>query len=160
MRRRLSLAAILSFLLCMTPAAAFAEQGTQIRIAEGTYRSLSPRELASMLASKDFFLVNVHVPYSGEIPGTDALISYLDTDALIKDYPSDKSSKIVVYCMTGRTAGIALRHLLKQGFTNIYMLDGGMTAWKAAGFQLVGRIHGHGHGGAGPCSCGLKENVP
>jgi rhodanese-related sulfurtransferase len=123
----------------VNPVAAMADNGTQVKIAEGTYRSISPAELSEMLASKDFFLVNVHVPYTAEIPGTDALISYLDADARIGDYPLDKELKIVVYCMTNRMSGIAVRRLLKEGFKNVYMLDGGMTAWKAAGFKLVNR---------------------
>ncbi len=168
MRSPIIFATILPVLLLMVPAAAMAERGTQVRIEEGAYRSISAAELSEMLASKDFFLVNVHVPYAGEIPGTDALISYLDTEARIGDYPHDKDSKIVIYCMTNRMADIAVRNLLKDGFRNIFMLDGGITAWKAAGFKLVNR------GGTPttapypnasensfatvpePCPCGLK----
>jgi len=139
MRKLFIGSAILLVVFLMNPVAAIADDGTQVSIPEGTYRSISPAELSEMLASKDFFLVNVHVPYTAEIPGTDALISYLDTEARIGDYPHDKESKIVVYCMTSRMSGIAVRRLLKDGFKNVSMLDGGMTAWKAAGFKLVNR---------------------
>ncbi|MGA2614695.1 MAG: rhodanese-like domain-containing protein [Spirochaetia bacterium] len=137
MRNSINIATILLVLLLIVPPAAIAERGTQVSIEEGTYRSVSATELSEMLVSKDFFLVNVHVPYAGEIPGTDALISYLDTEKRLGDYPHDKDSKIVIYCMTNRMSGIVVRQLLKDGFKNIYMLDGGMTAWKAAGFRLV-----------------------
>jgi rhodanese-related sulfurtransferase len=126
-------------MLLVVPFAAVADVGTQVSIPEVTYRSISPAELSEMLVSKDFFLVNVHVPYAGEIPGTDALISYLDTETRIGDYPHDKESTTVVYCMTNRMSGIAVRQLLEDGFANIYMLDGEMTAWKAAGFTLLNR---------------------
>ena len=33
-------------------------------------------ELKTMLQSKDFVLINVHIPYEGEIPGTDVHIPY------------------------------------------------------------------------------------
>ena len=154
MRCPIIVVTILPALLFMVPAAAFADWGTQISIEEGTYRSLNAGELSSMLASKEFFLVNVHVPYAGEIPGTDALISYLDTNARIEDYPHDKNSKIVIYCMTNQMADVALRQLLKYGFRKLYLLDGGMTAWKTAGFKFI--IHGHGHGSAQPCPCGQE----
>jgi rhodanese-related sulfurtransferase len=139
MRGSIIIVTILLVLLLMVPVAGVAEPGTQMSIEEGTYRSINAAELSEMLTSKDFFLVNVHVPYAGEIPGTDALISYLDTDARLGDYPHDKASKIAIYCMTNRMSGIAVRQLLKGGFKNIYVLDGGMTAWKAAGFKLINR---------------------
>src|SRR5271157_3848731 len=125
MRSPIIFATILPVLLLAVPAA-MAEHGTQVSLEEGTYHSISAAELSEMLASKDFYLVNVHVPYAGEIPRTDALISYLDTEARIGDYPHDKDSKIVIYCMTNRMASVAVRQLLKDGFKNIYMLDGGM----------------------------------
>lgn len=139
MRKLIIMVAIVPVMLLMIPAAAIADAGTRVSIPEGTYVSISPAELSEMLALKDFFLVNVHVPYAGEIPGTDALISYLDTETRIADYPADKGSKLVVYCMTNRMSGIAVRQLLKEGFKNVYLLDGGMTAWQAAGFKLVNR---------------------
>ena len=131
--------ALLPIVLLMNPVVSMADNGNQVSIPEGTYRSISPAELSEMLASKDFFLVNVHVPYAAEIPGTDALISYLDTEARIGDYPRDRELTIVIYCMTNRMSGIAVRQLLKAGFKNLCVLDGGMTAWKAAGFKLVSR---------------------
>ena len=36
-------------------------------------------------------------------------------------------------------SSIVARELVTAGFSNIYLLDGGMTAWKKAGFTLVDR---------------------
>jgi rhodanese-related sulfurtransferase len=94
-------------------------------------------ELAEMLNNKDFFLVNVHVPYAGEIPKTDALISYLDTNALLSHYPGDRHAKIVVYCLTNHMSGIAARDLVLAGYVNVFLLDGGMTAWLKANRRLI-----------------------
>jgi len=41
--------------------------------------------------------------------------------------------------MTNRMSGIAVRQLLKDGLKNVSLLDGGMTAWEAAGFRPVNR---------------------
>jgi rhodanese-related sulfurtransferase len=140
MRCSINIATILPVLLLLVPIAAIAERGTPVSIEEGTYRSISAVELSQMLASKDFFLVNVHVPYAGEIPGTDVVISYLETTARLGDYPHDKDSKIVIYCMTNRMSAITVRQLLKNGYKNVYLLDGGMKAWEASGFKLVIRV--------------------
>jgi len=37
---------------------------------------ITVEELNTMLQSRDFPLINVHIPYEGEIPGTDAHIPY------------------------------------------------------------------------------------
>lgn len=115
---------------------AIAESGIQVSVEGGSYRSISTTDLYEMLKSKDFFLVNVHVPYAGEIEGTDAFISYMDTQNLIGDYPKSKNAKIVVYCLTNHMSAMAARDLVSMGYTNIYLLDGGMTAWQEAGFPL------------------------
>jgi rhodanese-related sulfurtransferase len=125
---------VLFFSGCVT-----VQTGTKVVVEGGAYRSVSPEELDRMLRGKDFFLVNVHVPYAGEIEKTDAFISYKDTAARIGDYPRNRSAKIVVYCLTNGMSSIVVRQLVKAGFENIYMLDGGMTAWKKAGFTLVDR---------------------
>ncbi len=101
--------------------------------------SLTPAQLAQMLKAKDFFLVNVLPNYQGEIPQTDAFISYEDTRARLGQYPSDKSARIVLYCLTGRTSAIALRDLLDAGYTNVVLLDGGMQAWEREARPILHR---------------------
>jgi rhodanese-related sulfurtransferase len=43
---------------------------------------------------------------------------------------------VIVYCALGRRARAAGDALAKAGFTNIYMLNGGLKAWKDAGLPL------------------------
>ncbi|MGA2766279.1 MAG: rhodanese-like domain-containing protein [Spirochaetia bacterium] len=118
---------------------ATAPRGTVVSVPGGSYRYISVLELSQMLKAKDFFLVNVHVPYQGELPGTDAFISYKDTTARLGDYPRDKSAMIVVYCMTNHMSGIAAGDLVAAGYTNVYLVDGGMKAWRKAGYTLKDR---------------------
>ncbi len=101
------------------------------------YTNVTPAQLAEMLKSKDFFLVNVHTPYAGEIAATDAFIPYDQTAQQISQYPSDRQAKIVVYCRSGRMSAIAAAELAKAGYTHIWNLDGGMSAWEQAGYPLL-----------------------
>ena len=105
--------------------------------ADAPYRNVSPAELRQMLADKDFFLVNVHIPYEGEIAPTDAFIPFDRTRSLIPEYPADKNAKIVLYCRSGRMSDIAARELAAAGYTNLYNLAGGMNAWEDAGLPTV-----------------------
>ena len=109
MKKTLAIGASVLIMLagCMT-----VPRGTVVKVPGGYYRAISVAELAEMLKTKDFFLVNVHVPYAGEIPKTDAFISYEDTKAKLGDYPHSMQAKIVVYCLTNHMSSIAARNLV------------------------------------------------
>lgn len=111
--------------------------GTIVQASGGQWVNITPEKLASMLKQKDFALLNVKVPYSGEIAGTDLYIPYTDVKARAQDLPADKTAKIVVYCRSGHESAIAAQSLVDLGYTNIDNLDGGMTAWTASGGQLI-----------------------
>lgn len=105
----------------------------------GSYTSVSPARLTAMLAAKDFVLVNVHVPYEGEIQGTDVFVPYDQVASQLGKLPAAKDAKILVYCRSGRMSTIAAKTLVGLGYTNVWELDGGMIAWENAGYQLVQR---------------------
>lgn len=104
-----------------------------------SYQNIPPGQLRAMLQRKDFQLVNVHVPYAGEIEGTDALVPYTDVEARALRLWPEKSTKLVVYCQTGRMSVIAAEALVRLGYTNVLNLAGGMVAWQRAGYPLIGR---------------------
>lgn len=99
------------------------------------YFDLSVMQLDAMLRVKDFTLVNVHIPYEGEIPNTDLFIPYNQIGEDLDKLP-DKDSRIVLYCRSGRMSTIAAEELARLGFTHVFELDGGMVAWELAGFPL------------------------
>ncbi|NIN93489.1 MAG: rhodanese-like domain-containing protein [Anaerolineae bacterium] len=103
----------------------------------GSYTDVNAAGLASMLENKDFLLINVHIPYEGEIEGTDLLVPYNDIQRNLDKFPADKTAKLVVYCRSGGMSTIAARTLVELGYTDVWNLDGGMIAWKDAGYTLV-----------------------
>ena len=116
---------------------AVASDGTVIQARGGTWTNITPDKLASMLDRKDFTLLNVKTPYIGEIAGTDLYIPYDQVAARVAELPTDKTSKIVVYCRSGHESAIAAQSLVDLGYTNIDNLDGGMAAWIDSGRPLV-----------------------
>lgn len=112
-------------------------EGTTVQARGGHWTNITADRLATMLGQKDFTLLNVKTPYSGEIARTDLYIPYDQLTARTVELPADKTAKVVVYCRTGHESAIAAQTLLDLGYSNIDNLDGGMTAWTAGGRQLV-----------------------
>lgn len=55
----------------------------------------------------------------------------------IKTLEKYKSAPIIVNCRTGNRANSACTLLRKQGFNNIYKLEGGILAWQNANMPLT-----------------------
>ena len=90
-----------------------------------------------MLDTKDFPLVNVHVPYEGETPQTGLFVPYNQIEQNLSQFPQDRRAKIVLYCRSGSMSAIAARTLVKLGFNNVWNLDGGMVEWEKQGYELI-----------------------
>ena len=108
----------------------------QIEVQGGAYTEINVDELHSMLKNKDFALVNVHVPFEGDIPNTDVSIPYDQIAQNLDKLPADRNAEIVLYCRSDRMSTIASETLVGLGYTNVYNLDGGMVAWENAGLEI------------------------
>jgi rhodanese-related sulfurtransferase len=55
----------------------------------------------------------------------------------IAKLPTDKNTKIVVYCSLGIRSEIVADKLIKEGYTNVFNLYGGIFEWKNNNFQVI-----------------------
>jgi phage shock protein E len=102
------------------------------------YTNIGPAEVAALIAAGDYLVINVHIPFEGEIRGTDAHVPFNDMEALLARLPAERNAPILLYCKSGGMSRIALAQLVSRGYTNLLHLDGGMNAWQAAGYPLEG----------------------
>ena len=104
--------------------------------ARDPFARLDPAAFEERMKNEQAMVINVHVPYEGELAGTDAFIPY---DKIKDDprLPEDKATELLLYCRTGRMSEEAAVDLLEEGYTNIAHLEGGMKAWEASGRQVV-----------------------
>ncbi len=107
--------------------------------AGGTYTDVSADSLYVLMSDKDFLLINVHIPYEGEIEGTDLFIPFDEVEENLDKLPPDKGEQLVLYCRSGGMSAIAARTLVGLGYSNVWNLDGGMIAWEEAGYPLLYR---------------------
>jgi rhodanese-related sulfurtransferase len=100
------------------------------------YARLDPAAFEERMKNEQAMVINVHIPYEGELAGTDAFIPY---DKIRGDsrLPEDKGTELLLYCRSGRMSEEAGVDLHEEGYTNIAHLEGGMKAWEASGRQVV-----------------------
>lgn len=98
---------------------------------------LDPGRFAAAVAEPDRTTVNVHVPFAGDVPGTDLSIPYDQLQARAEALPADRSTPLAVYCRTGQMSAVAVATLADLGYTDVVELAGGMVAWEQAGRELL-----------------------
>ncbi len=104
------------------------------RITECTIADLKPR----LDAGEKFFLVDVREESefaAGHLPGA----AHLGKGVIERDIERaipDTSADIVLYCGGGYRSALAADNLQKMGYTNVISMDGGIRAWREAGYAM------------------------
>lgn len=72
----------------------------------------------------------------GTIPNAEKM-NYHDDDFATQIERLDKTKPVFVYCKRGGRSASAAEILKENGFTKVYNLDGGITAWTEEGNEVV-----------------------
>jgi len=111
-------------------------------------QNVTVEEAKKMVGKEDVFVLDVRTPSefnSSHIEGATLIPvknsggSNLSPDQLlearINEIPEDK--KILVYCRSGSRSASASQILVKAGYSQVYDMQGGITAWTGAGYPVV-----------------------
>ena len=82
------------------------------------------------------FVLDVRTPQEyaeGHVPGA-VNVPYDQLASRLAEVPKDKD--VVLYCKSGRRAGIAADVLAANGYTRLSHLEGDMPAWAAKGHAV------------------------
>ncbi len=112
------------------------DAGQTVDVPPASLGEISAQELHAALAAKDFLLIDVHTPYAGTIPGTDARIVYTDVAAIAQYIGPALDTKVVLTCASGHMSTVAGKDLASRGYRAIRQLTGGFSAWTSAGYTL------------------------
>src|SRR5512138_1475110 len=96
----LIVAAALLLAACGSPTvkpASLEDVGRQVETSSGVYKDITVNELKGLQqGSDDFLLVNTHIPFEGDLPGTDISIPYDEIAQHLDQLPADKDAPIVL----------------------------------------------------------------
>jgi rhodanese-related sulfurtransferase len=99
---------------------------------------VTPEQLTEIRARQDapVLLLDVRTPEeyaAGHIPGA-VNIPYDQVGTRLSEIP--KSDEVVLYCRSGRRAGLAAETLAAAGYTRLAHLTGDMQGWSEAGLPV------------------------
>lgn len=102
-------------------------------------QTVAPTMFADVIKSSDVHLIDVRKPEefaAGHIAGA-ANINFYARDFQTKMATLNRNATYAIYCRTGHRSGTTLQLMQQLGFTHVYNLDGGITAWQAASLPVT-----------------------
>ena len=107
---------------------------SQAQSQKATYSKLAPTEFKTQLAKDGGFLMDVRTPeeYMSESIRGAKLCNLNDENFGAILQMLDKTRPVYVYCTDGSRSAKAADLMMKEGFTKVYLLQGGLNAYKAA----------------------------
>ena len=102
--------------------------------------NIKPAEVRSFIESRQPVVIDIRTAdehASGHIEPTHLVMDYYAPDFKDRLAKLDKSASYLIYCRSGRRTGAALLVIKDLGFRDGHDIEGGITAWIAAGFPVV-----------------------
>jgi rhodanese-related sulfurtransferase len=102
---------------------------------KGTHTTLQATQLINQ---KDAVIVDIRDQgeyAAGHIMNAKSIPAKVFADRK-NDLEKLKSAPIIVSCDTGQRAGTAAQKLREMGFNEVYVLTGGLNAWREAGLPV------------------------
>lgn len=102
--------------------------------ADGQVTPISPETLLSA-APANALILDVRTPDeygSSHVPGA-VNVPHGELAARLAELGANRDRPVIVYCESGRRAGLAEALLVEAGFSDVRHLEGDMRAWREAG---------------------------
>ena len=118
--------------------------GIPVTLAEGgTYWKITAKQLA-FFTTKDYLvaLVEDDTVYIGELSGTEIFVNIATINDELYKFPTDKNIKMILTCSSGTISPSVATLLVKNGYTRIMILDGGILGWYYSGYPIYDRQEG------------------
>jgi rhodanese-related sulfurtransferase len=112
-----------------------------------TIKQLNPKDAYQLIQNNkgnpNFVIIDVRTPEefeSGRIE--DAVNMNRHSDTFVDDLNKlDKDKTYLVYCRAGGRSWDAISIMARQGFTDIYRIDGDIVKWKAEGLPVIKELY-------------------
>jgi rhodanese-related sulfurtransferase len=118
----------------------------QPAISQNTYKKLSVAQCDSLIKANEtnpnFVILDVRTKSSWQSQHLEGSIyrNYYDSnfDAQLNALPKHKT--FLVHCQSGGRSGQAFKKMQNLGFSEVYDMQGGMSAWKSGGYSTTSVI--------------------
>lgn len=105
----------------------------------GSKQDLSAAEFKAVAESPDITLLDIRTSgefASGAIAGAKNIDWYNGENFKSEVSKLNKDKPVYMYCASGNRSGSAIELLKAMGFKEVYHLQGGMGAWRRAGYPV------------------------
>lgn len=115
-----------------------------VKEAKQFVENLTAQQVAAELSTGNVTLIDIReseeLTQNGKIPNSThaprgMLEFYADPTLPYYKAEFDKSKRIILHCASGGRSALAVQTLKQMGYNNVAHLDGGIKAWKEAGFE-------------------------